>query len=176
MIPHDTLVALALGELPGPDADAADEHVLACGECAAKLERLVAVGVGARELVREGKTRLATTRRFIEELNREGLVSRTYRLRPGEIVPCAVGASDVYALLRLQAHLRGVRRVDMLRGGQRIEDLPMDRERGEVAFAQRSDFIRALPSQDIPLKLVAVDDAGDRTLGEYTLRHSAFQR
>lgn len=175
MIAHATLVALALGDLTGADADVADEHVLACGECAVELERLVAIGMGARALVREGKARIAVSDRLIDRMQRDGLVSRSYRLRPDEVVACSVGVDDVYALTCLEADFRGVRRVDLLRGDQRIEDMPIDRERGQVAFVQRSDFIRTLPSIDVRLTLVAVnEDGSDRTLAEYTLRHTAL--
>ncbi len=177
MISGETLLMLALGELSGADADEADEHVLGCSECASRIERLVRLGIGTRDLVRAGKTWLVLSRRLLERIDYERLASRTYRIGPGESVACGVGTDDVYALTHLEADLAGVRRVDLLVPdlGIRAEDVPFDRERGEVVFVERSDHVRALPSGAIRLALVAVDDKGDRTLGEYTLSHTAYE-
>jgi hypothetical protein len=176
MIADDALLMLALAELSGPDAEEAGEHVLACGACAERLEQLVALGIGIRDLVRAGKTWIVLSRRLLERMDRDGLVSRTYRVRPGETVPCGVGARDVYALTHLEADLTGVSRVDLVVSdlGMRVDDVPFDRERGEITFVERSDHVRALPTGPIRLVLVAVDDVGERALGEYTLSHTAY--
>ncbi len=176
MIAEETLLMLALGELSDAEADEADEHVLACGECAARLERLMAIGIGIRDLVRAGKTWVVLGPSMLERLEHDGLVSRTYRIRPGETVPCGVGTDDVYALTHLEADFTDVRRVDLVVRGtaMRVEDLPFDRARGEITFVERSDHVRTLPTSMIRFALVAVDATGDRTLGEYALSHTAY--
>jgi hypothetical protein len=70
--------------------------------------------------------------------------------------------------------LSKVERVDVVRGQMRIPDVPFDRS-GFVRLLTSGDLIRAVPTMKIPFQLVAVDAAGrDRTLGEYTLDHTAY--
>ncbi len=178
MIDLERLVLLALDELDDAEAAEVDEHVLACGACASTLERLLHIGAGVRDLVRAGRTNIPVTTSLAAELRATGLISRSYHLAPDEIVPCTVGADDVYALTTLDADFRGVDRVDMVMttpgGARTIADLPFDRERGQVSYVAPSSTLRTFPSMRIKLELFSVEGKGPRKLGEYFLEHTAF--
>ena len=177
MIELDQLIALALDELTEAEAAPVEEHVLACGLCATRLERLLRLGDHVRALVHAGRTMSVGPPGLVEQLERQGLISRTYRIRPGQTVPCAVGAADVYSATHLEVDLTGVRRLDLLRsspvGTARIEDVPFDASRPVATLLTRSDLIRTFPSMKLTFRLVAVDGDAERTLGEYVLDHTA---
>ena len=174
MIAPELLLGCALGEL-GPEAEVeVEEHVLSCAECANLYASFVNIGIGVEELVRTGRTTMQLTDTLQLRLEREGLVSRRYVLSPGAIVPCTVGAEDLYSLTTLEADLSHEQRVDLDRGGQRIADIPFD-ARGVVRLLSSSDVLRKLPTMKLPFRLVGVDAEGrERVLGEYTLDHTAF--
>ncbi len=179
MIPRERLVRLALGELDADEGAAAEDHVLGCASCAADLERLLALRTAVPELVRAGKVRTVLTEELLERLEREGLVSRTYRLSPGEVVACSVEASDIYAAVHLHGvDLSKVSRLDAvfeIPGHEhRLYDIPFDAARGRVLVAQRSDYIRTLPGGMRTIRLLAVEPGGEREVARYMLDHTAF--
>jgi anti-sigma factor RsiW len=180
MIPMDRLVALAVGELDDAERDAIDAHLLACGACTATVERLLDLEDALRELVRDGQVAVPVSAGLERQLREAGLVSRTYRLAPGEVLPCSVGADDLYALTVLQADLRAVERVDVVRttaaGSTRMIDVPFVADDGVVRFVSRSDRLRELPTCRIELEVVAVDAGGERRIGAYSLEHDATPR
>jgi hypothetical protein len=172
------LTMLALGELTDAEAADVEEHVLACGACASTLERLLRIGPAIRDVVHEGKIAFPVTAALGEELGKAGLVSRSYHLAPNAVTPCAVGATDIYALTTLEADLRGVEHVDVVKttpaGSLRMCDVPFDAERGLVRLVSRSDLLRMLPTARVRLELFAVDASGEKKLSEYFLDHTAF--
>jgi hypothetical protein len=178
VIDVDRLIAAALGELDDDAAAVVDEHLLGCSPCAATLDRLIDLGDAVRALVGAGEIAFTGAGSLVDRLERAGLVSRTYRIAPGHRVPCAVGAADIYAVTHLEADLTGVRRVDLLRtmaqDTQRTEDVPFDPGRGRVSLLTPSALLRTLPSMRIDFALVAVDDSGERVIGQYGLDHTGF--
>ena len=106
------------------------------------------------------------------------MVTRTYHLAPGGEVACTVDAEDVYTATHLALDTRGLGRVDLLfdstSGSYRVADVPFDAERGEVVYALPGSYLRTLPTGRKTLRLVAVEEEGDRVLGEYVLDHTAF--
>jgi hypothetical protein len=174
VIPFDRLAACALGEIPEADDLAVEEHVLSCGRCAAVLASLLRLGPAVGALVRSGGAMMPVTRALAERLDAEGLISRRYFLEPGRPVPCTVGADDVYSLTTYQVDLAGVSRVDLIRAGQRLADIPFDGGAGRVYMLSRADQLRALPTTTLPLRLLAVDAASERILGDYVLEHTGY--
>jgi len=178
VIALDRLIALALGELDPAEESEVDEHLLACGECTATVERLLDIGHAVHELAGQGSLMLVGAGPLVDRLERAGLVSRTYRIAPGQSVPCTVGAADIYSVAHLEADLSGVRRVDFLRGSPfgttRVEDIPFEAARGTVSLLTPSALIRTFPSMHFTLTLIAVDADGERVLGEYGLDHTSF--
>jgi hypothetical protein len=172
MIPLERLIASALGELAADDDAEIEGHVLSCSSCAAAYAGLLRLGPALAALVRGGHCYMAVTPLLVERLERERLVTRRYRLAPGEVVPCTVGADDLYSLTTLEADLSDFERVDLLRGDARVPDVPF--EPTCVRTLSPADALRRLPTMRLPLRLVAVTADGDRPIAEYTLSHTAF--
>jgi hypothetical protein len=82
---------------------------------------------------------------------------------------------------RLEAPLDEVKRVDMVyinSGGEsemRLEDIPFVAESGGVVFSTSIDSVRSLPATTLRLRLLAVDNHGERILGEYTFNHTPYK-
>jgi hypothetical protein len=110
---------------------------------------------------------------LVSELERVGLVTRRYALGPGDVVPCHVEADDRYVLTTLRADMAAATRVDLIAFGMRFEDVPFDRDAGSVLLVDAAEVLARLPSVTIELSLVAVDDAGERPLGQFFLDHHA---
>jgi hypothetical protein len=176
----DRLIALTLGELPDEEAAPIEEHILACGDCAGRVERLLQIARAVPEMVRSGRFAFAATTELFEELQKSRLVTRVYDLHPGSFTACTVAARDVYTGVRYHADLSGVERVDVIREAegeqvQRLEDVPVDREHGWVHIVLRVDVLRTTKSGSRKARLVAVDAEGERELAHYDLQHTAFQ-
>jgi hypothetical protein len=167
MIARERLLDLVLGARD----DEAEEHVLSCDACAAVLAELAELGSAIADHVASGSAVTPATPALRAALERDGLITRTYELVPGGIVPCGVSMRDIYVLTRLAVDLRDAKRVDLLGMGQRLEDMPFTDD--GVMFLSRGRDLRQLPTIKIPLELIAVDDTGERSLGTFTLDHTA---
>jgi len=178
-IDTETLVAYWLGELQ--DEAAIEEHFLGCAHCAQRLETLAATAQGIRAAVKNGALGISLTPRFLQAMKDMGLRIREYPAAPGETINCTITAQDDAVVSRLKAPLAGVRRVDALRtlemGGRteqhRAEDLPFDAQANEVLWTPSAAALRKMPAHTWHIQLVAVDDAGERQLAEYTFAHTA---
>jgi hypothetical protein len=102
---------------------------------------------------------------------------REYRVARNGSVNCSVAPEDELLVSRLEAPLAGVRRVDVisyLNDAQTdvFRDVPFDARSGEVVVAPQLAQLRAMPSHRRRLRLLAVDDSGERVLGDYTFNHT----
>lgn len=173
-----SLVDYWLGEPPGEREQELEEHLFACGHCTARLEGLARLGEGVRRAFRSGFVRAVVSAPFLDRLKREGVRVREYRLAPGGSVNCTIGAADDFVFSRLSADLSGVKRLDLLQdidGGRTrhaMQDVPFDAAAGEVIVCPSPVRLRQMPAYVARMRLVAVDDAGSRTLGEYTFNHA----
>lgn len=181
-IEFQQLLAYWLGELPDSDAAALEEHYLGCGHCARRLEQLVALANGIRAAVRDGVVRTVITPSFLADLKRAGMRIREYRVEPGERVACTIRMDDDAVVARMQVPLAGVKRIDLLDSldlgdGRlhewRFEDVPFDSAAGEVLNLPSAIAVKSMPRFTSRVRLLCVDDAGERLLGEYTFAHSA---
>jgi hypothetical protein len=176
-IDYEKLAAWWLNEL---EDEAVEEHLLGCAWCAKRAESLAAYAQGIRAAVRNGAIDLALTPRFLEFMKQQGMRLREYPAQPGDTVHCTIRAEDDAVVSRFKASLAGVRRVDVLHsvevGGAierwREEDVPFDPEAGEVLLIPSTAELRKMPAFTSRVQLVAVDDSGERSLGEYTFAHS----
>lgn len=173
----ESLVQYWLGELE-PDREALfEEHYFACAACSQSLEDLVALRDGVRAAFAQGLVHTFFTPAFASRLADRGLRVREYRVTRGGSVNCTVGPDDDVVLGRMAAPLGGVRRVDaILRSANdtRVPDLPFDPEAGEVVLAPSMRWLRSLSTYRDVVRLVAVEDDGERVLGDYTFDHSAW--
>lgn len=176
-IEFERLVAYWLGESEG---EALEEHLFACAECSARLEEIAALASGIRAVVREGRVAAVISGPFLEALRRQGMRIREYRVPAGGSVECTLLADEDAVVSAIEAPLAGVTRLDVLMrveaGGKvteaRVEDVPFDAAAGEVVLLQSSELLRRLPAHVHRLRLVAVEEKGERAIGEYTFAHT----
>ncbi len=174
MIAFERLVACAVGDVAPEEERHVEEHILSCGPCADLYATLVRLGADVAALVRAGGATLQITQTLEERVEHDGLVTRRYNLSPGDVVPCAVNAEDIYSLTTLAADLTNVERVDLVRGDQRIADVPFDR-RGVVRLLTSANVLRTLPTMKVAFRLIAIDGAGrERIVAHYTLDHTGL--
>lgn len=177
----ESLLAHWLGELPAAEEAPLEEHLFACAGCSARLEELAALAAGIRATLREGRVAAVISAPFLAALKRQGLRIREYRVPPGGRADCTLRADDDAVVSRLQAQLAGVKRVDALKrlevGGEvtevRAEDVPFNPAAGEVLSLPSAAELRRLPAHTLRVRLVAVDETGERPLGEYTFAHTS---
>jgi anti-sigma factor RsiW len=175
------LVAYWLGELPEAEEAAVEEHFLGCGECARRLEQLAAMAAGIRVAVRSGAVHAVITPSILEHMKQQGMRIREYRVAPGGQVACTMRAEDDAVVSRLQAPLDGVTRVDVVQSVDlgdghvrqwRLADVPFDPQGAEVISLPSARMLRDLPAHTFRVRLVAVDEAGEHPLGDYTFEHT----
>jgi hypothetical protein len=175
VIAIELLIGSALGELGEADEAQVEEHVVSCGECAARYASFVRLGPAIAAVTRSGAATFVATARVVERLEAEGLISRRYTLAPGTIVPCTVTPADVYSLVRFEADLRGVSRVDLRSAFRHVTDVPFDPTADCIYTVTSSASLLPLPSTQLRFELHAVEpDGTERRLGEYTLDHAAY--
>jgi hypothetical protein len=179
-IPRAALLEYWLGELDEAREAQLDEHLLGCGRCSEALQELVVLADAVRAAVRGGAVNAVLTDGFVKRLAAEGLRLREYRTPHNGSVYCTVAPDDDLLITRLDAPLAGVERLDLERLGEegavleRLRDVPFDAAAGEVVFASRMQRIRALPATTVRMRLLAVESAGERLVGEYTFHHSPW--
>lgn len=161
-------------------ADAIDEHLMACDACGAEFDAIAALAQGVRDAFAHGRVATVLPAAFVERLKAAGRRVREYRVPAGGSVACTVAPDDDLLVSRLETRLAGVRRLDAVFSfsfapGEetRLADLPFDAGAGEILFAPQLAEVRRQPSHDFVVRLLAVDDAGDREIGRYTFHHQA---
>lgn len=176
----DTLIAYWLGELDAAEEARAEEHYLGCARCSHRVEQLAALAGGVRGLARTSGVNMVINDEFLRRLSEDGLRVREYRVPANGSVDCTAAPEDDFVVGRLEAPLAGVRRVDVLSldGDGNVEarqqDVPFMADSGGVVVAPRVAWLRSMPAFTMRLRLLAVDDAGERPLGDYTFNHTPY--
>jgi hypothetical protein len=177
-IGFETLVAYWLGEVPEKREAMLEEHLLSCAYCTERLEGLAALASGVRAAVKDGKVSMVVSEPFVEAMKHAGLCLREYRLEPGGSVNCTIRADDDAVISRIRAPLAGVKRLDVVRmrgGGEpevRLADVPFDAETGEVLMIPSAAWLKTMPAFTMRMRLIAVGEAGEKQIGDYTFNHS----
>lgn len=178
--PQRALIAYWLGELNDSPASELEEHLFGCAECTERLRALVLLGNGIRQATRAGRVHAVISAAFVERLQELGLGVREYRVRPGGSVMCTVAPEDDLLVAYLHAPLRDVQRLDVV-----LHDLPQGTRARlhDVAFDANADAVVVLPNTaqlrqlsfaTQHVKLLAVENAAERVIGEYTFNHSPY--
>jgi hypothetical protein len=180
-IEFEKLVAWWLGELPEAAGAPLEEHLFGCAHCTRRMEELVALAEGVRAAVRGGRVSLMVSAPFLEAMKRSGMRLREYRVAPGGSVNCTIRADEDAVISHLGGSLGGVTRVDVVRrvsvGGVeepevRFEDVPFDPAAGEVVYIPPAAALKAMPAHTMRMRLIAVGEAGEAPLGDYTFVHT----
>ena len=176
-IDFETLVAYWLGEVAAAREEMLEEHLFVCAHCTRRLEELVALASGVRAAVQDGKVTLVASEPFVEAMKQAGLRLREYRIESGGSVNCTIRTDDDAVISRLRAPLAGVQRLDVvrMRGGApetRVADVPFDAETGEVLIIPSAAWLKTMPAFTMRMQLIAVDEAGETQIGDYTFNHS----
>jgi len=177
----DSLLGYWLGELDPGGAARIEEHYLGCAVCSRRLAQLVALAQSVRALAAQGGVSVVISEHFLQRLVAAGLQVREYRVPRNGSVNCMVAPGDDIVVARLDAPLDEVQRLDLVTtgaddGGEtRQEDIPFRAGSGGVLVSTNIDKLRALPATTLRMRLLAIDSRGERTLGEYTFRHSPYR-
>ena len=182
LIPDGTLLDYWARDLAaGDETDRVEEHLFACGDCSARLNRLAALGPGLATLVRHGRISGIVSRALLNRMQRDGLHVRMYSLRPGETVPCAVFPGDDLVVTALRADFSGVDAVTLSVTGpgdspfSQLDNVPVSGPDAEVFWATPAAVVRRMTSTRLRLTLASAGDTGAE-LGRYVLDHSASTR
>jgi hypothetical protein len=171
------LVEFWFGELAPEDEERLEEHLLDCAHCSEQLGELVELGAGISSVFRSGALRAVISPAFLQKMKIAGMRLREYRVPPGGSVDCTLTAADNAVVGRLQASLTGVARLDLAlltEHGEvrsRLQDIPFDPVAGEVLFCPSAARLKQLPAHTDVVRLIAVDEAGERSLADYTFVH-----
>lgn len=180
-VEFESLIAYWLGELPAAVEEPLEEHLFGCAHCTRRLEELAALASGIRAAVHAGTVAAVVSVPFLEQMKKEGFRIREYRVPPGGTANCTIRADEDAVVSRMQAQLAGVKRLDVIQtldiGGQRVrelrvEDVPFDPGAGEVVFVPSAAELKRLPASTARVTLIAVDEAGEREIGQYTFAHT----
>jgi hypothetical protein len=173
----DTLTDYWLGELDEERTEAVDLHLLGCDACGAYLDELVAFGDGVRSAFDAGLIGTVVGAGFAQRLTERGLKLREYKVERNGSVNCSVAPDDDVVISRLGAPLSGITRLDLVRSGApgepdiRAADIPFDAASGEVVFVAPAALLRELPTCVERMRLIAVEAAGERLIGDYAFNH-----
>jgi hypothetical protein len=173
-----TLVDYWFGDLEPARQEAFEEHFFGCEHCTRRLEKLVQLGSGIRSAFRAGAVRAVIPHALREAMRRGRLRLREYQIAPGTSINCTIKAEDDFVIATLQAPLAGVQRVDLVRDDgsgappARLEDVPFDAATGEVLLCPAPAALKKRSAFTDRVRLISVDAAAERILGEYTFVHS----
>ena len=169
-IPFETLVALWAGELA--DADAVEEHLFACDDCAAAVEQLDRVLSGMLEMVPP-----VISAELLDRFARRGLKMREIAFQPGDHGEAFFAAELDLLIFRLRADLANAQRIDVEIHTPRLQfhfhHVPFDAARGEVLVACQQHFqLYQQPGDADPeFRVYAYADGARRRVASYVIKH-----
>lgn len=168
-----------LAALSEVEEGAVEEHLFTCDECGARLQEVIVLAQGLRNLAREGSLQMIVSDAFLRRAAEEGLRVRQYAPPPGGGVQCTVTAEDDILIGRLAARLTGTEHVDLSicdeRGIEqlRMRDIPVNPSAGSVILQESITYAKAAPTSKMIVRLLNMDEAGkEQLLGEYTFNHT----
>lgn len=162
------------------DAEArVEEHLLSCDVCGDRLRETMSLAQRLHALARTGTLQVIVDDGFVRHARERGLRVRDYAVTPAGSVQCTVSADDDMLIARLAMRMSAVARVDLSwcdelgAERQRMVDVPVHQDSGEVICQQSIQWAKASPSMTMVARLLAVDEAGgEELLGEYTFHHT----
>jgi hypothetical protein len=175
-IPFAALVEYWFGDLGQGDEERIEEHLLGCAQCSDRLDDLAELGAGISSAFRSGAVWAVISPALLQKMKEEGLRLREYPVAPGGSVNCTISAADDAVISRLEASLEGVTRLDVVhlndQGEVRLFDIPFEPTAREVLFCPSAVRLKKKSAHTHIVRLLAVDQAGERPLGHYTFFHT----
>ena len=175
-ISDDALVDYWFDELAANEEERIEEHLLGCAVCSRRLDRLVTLGAGIRAAFRNGAVGAVISPALLDLMKRDGLRFREYPVGPGESVNCTISAADDAVVSRLRVNLAGASRIDLELqselGAARLTDIPFEPSADEVLFCPPAAHLKQAPAYVQRIRLIAVDESGERAIGDYTFVHT----
>ena len=177
-IEFSELVAYWFGELPSEAEHRLEEHLFGCTHCTDRLDELVGIGAGIRFAFEGGTVQAVISEPFLAIMKMEGLQVREYPVSPGGTANCTIDAADNAVVGRLQAKLVTVNRLDLVGLNEqgevrfRLPDIPFNPVAGEVLFCPSAAALKKMPAHTDRVRLLAIDNSGEKLVGEYTFVHT----
>jgi hypothetical protein len=174
----EELLAYWLEEIDEATAERADEHLIACADCSARLGALVDLGAAVRRELLRGSFFAVLATPFVARLKAAGVRVREYEVAPGSSVDCTITRHDDLLVTHLHAPLHGVRRVDFeyhdpASGARlRANDVPFDSTAERIAVMSNAAYVRTMGRTRARMRLLAVEGVEERVIADYTLNHS----
>jgi hypothetical protein len=165
-------------KIEAAEEETVEEHLFGCDRCGERLQEAIALAEGVRKVAMQGDLQTVVSEAFVRRAAEVGLRVREYKVPAGGSVQCTVTEQDDLLIGRLEADLRDVTQIDLSvcdPAGvemRRVLDIPFDRETGSVLWQQSITFAKGAPSGMMMARLVAMEDGGERLLGEYTFHHT----
>jgi hypothetical protein len=175
----DDLLDYWIHAIDGEDANRIEEHIFACGACAARFEGLASLGVGLSELVRRGRIAGIVSRTLLNRMQRDGVHVRQYVLSPGDRVPCAAFPDDDLVVVAMRADFTGSDAVSVSLTDEdgslvdQVNDIPVASKDVELLWATPGAIIRRLTTARRRLTLRSATHES-RILAEYELDHTSL--
>lgn len=167
-----------LALLSQPEEARLEEHLFTCDDCNARLSEMIALGEELRKLAHEGSLRMVVSETFLERAAAKGMTVRQYAPPRGGKVDCTVTLEDDLLIGRLVGDFSESKIIDLaLCDGHGIEqmrmtDIPFRPGEGTLLLHESITRAKAAPSEVMIARLVAIDDEGERLVGEYTFNHT----
>lgn len=178
-LPWSALIRYWLGELPPAKEANVEEHYLGCAECSQQIEQLATFARSVQSAARTSGVDMVINDEFVHRLTQDGFRVREYRAPRGGSVKCTATPGDDFVVGYLEVPLAGIQRVDVLtidgdgNTQSRQEDVPFVAASGSVVICPSIAKLRA-QSFTLRLRLLAVDEHGDHSLGDYTFNHRLY--
>jgi len=178
-IDFETLTDYWLGTIADAEEESVEAHLFACETCSKRLEEVVALADGVRNVARQGNLLRIVDDEFLKRAASDNLRIREYAPPRGGSVQCTVSAPDDLLIGRLAADLSSAKRLDLSLCSsdgnefKRLDDIPFHSNAKSIAFQQPIEYAKASPSDVMVARLLATADTGEEELlGEYTFVHT----
>lgn len=172
------LVDYWLGLLPKPEEEALEEHLFTCDECDTRLSEMIALAEELRKLAHEGSLRMVVSEIFLERAAATGMTVRQYAPARGGKVDCTVTLKDDLLIGRLAADFSESKRIDLAicdaKGVEqmRMTDIPFQPGEGTLLLQESITRAKTAESEVMVARLLAIEESGERLVGEYTFDHT----
>lgn len=169
------LLSYWLDELDEAQANEMEEHLFTCDLCTTRLRELLTLRDSVRGALRESRFGTAVTAGFVQRLRDSGRRIREYAIEAGGSVLCTIAPDDDFVVSRLHAPLEGVRQLDLVFEGSRMQHrsvhVPFDAASNQVTFMPSVTLLRSLGVATQRARLYAVSLDTERLIAEYTFNH-----